>query len=107
MTVMLLENTPAVLSLGKISTKNLGTVTIGRTSHQEKQENSLRHTKSCTIRRASLSTSSSSLSTSPTSSSQDIVTDTEVPATRSESAGEDPSARGNSWHEPIEIGKKL
>ena len=30
--------------------------------------------------------------------------DTDVPATRrSESAGEDPSARGNSWHEPTEV----
>ena len=73
------------------------------TSHQERQDNSLRHIKSCTIRRtwSWLSTSSSSSSTSPTSSSQETVTDTEIPATRrSESASEDTSARGNSWHEP-------
>ena len=50
-----------------------------------------------------LSTSSSTPSTSPTSSSQETVTDTEIPATRSEKASEDSSARGNSWHESIEI----
>ena len=32
------------------------------------------------------------------------MNDTEIPATRrSESASEDTSARGNSWHEPTEI----
>ena len=43
-TVMLLENTPSVLSLGKLEWPET-------TSHQERQENSLRHIKSCTIRR--------------------------------------------------------
>ena len=43
-------------------------------------------------------------STSPTSSSQETVTDTEIPATRkSEKASGDSSARGHSWHESTEI----
>ena len=51
-----------------------------------------------------LSTSSSTSSTSPTSSSQETVTEAEIPATRrSEKASEDSSARGNSWHESREM----
>ena len=41
---------------------------------------------------------------SPASTSQNTVTDTEIPATsRSEKASEDSSARGNSWHASTEI----
>ena len=51
-TVMLLENTLAVLSLGKLCEEFGYSFHWTRTtSHQERQENSLRHIKSCTIRR--------------------------------------------------------
>ena len=54
-TVMILENTPAVLSLGKLCEDFEYSYdwTSGQktTPHQERQEFSLRHIKSCTIRR--------------------------------------------------------
>ena len=96
-TVMLLENTPSVLSLGKLEWPET-------TSHQERQENSLRHIKSCTIRRTWFVHEFLFFINFSSSSSQETVNDMEIPATRrSESASEDTSARGNLWHEPTEI----
>ena len=109
--VMLLEYTPAVLSLGKLCEESRERIWVQlpldhrseTTSHQERQENSLRHIKSCTLRCPGLSRSSSSSSspTSPASSSQETVTPTEHPASaRSESMSEE--VRGNSSHGPAE-----
>ena len=53
------------------------------TSHQERQENSLRHIKSCAVRRTLFIREFLYLiKTFPTSSSKETVTDTSVPATR-------------------------
>ena len=102
-TVMLLGNTPAVLSLGKLC-EEFGysyqwTKWPETTTHQERQEISLRHTKSCTIRRTWFIDEFLYL----INFSKETVTDTEIPATRrSVKASEDSSARGNSWHESTE-----
>ena len=54
-TVMLLESTPAVPSLGELCEEFWVQLPLDQwpetTSHQKWQENSLRHIKSCTIRR--------------------------------------------------------
>ena len=107
-TAMLLENTLAVLSLGKLF-KEFGCgyhQKSGQKPHLRKKSKKFHCDTSNHVPFdvLGLSASSSTSSTSPTSSSQETVTDTEVPATRrSESAKEDLSARGNSRHEPTEI----
>ena len=111
-TVMLLENTPAVLSHGENSAKNFGYSyhwTSGQKPHPIKKGKKFHCGTSNHVPFVvpGLSTSSSTSSTSPTSSSQETVTDTEIPATRrSEKASEDSSARGNSWRESTEIESK-
>ena len=107
LTVMLLENTPAVLSLGKLCEEFVYSYrwTSGQKPHLIKKGKKIHRDKSKHVPFVvpGLSTSSSTSSTSPTSSSQEPVTDTEIPATRrSEKASEDSSARGNSWHESTE-----
>ena len=91
-TLMLLENTPAVLSLGKLC-EDFGysfhwtngqkphLIKIGKKFHRDTPN----HVPFVVL---GLSTSSSSSSTCPTSSSQETVTDTEIPARRSESTRE-------------------
>ena len=107
-TVMLLENTPGVLSLGKLW-KEFGYSyhwTSGQKPHNIKQGKKFHcdTSKHVPFVVPGLSTSSSTSSTSPTSSSQETVTHTEIPATsRSEQASEDSSPRGNSWHESTAI----
>ena len=94
-TVMLLENTPAVLSLGKarnhISSRKARNFIA---THQITYHWSyLVYPRDPPVHQL-LSTSSS----------QETVTDTELPATRrSEKASEDSAARGNSWHESTEF----
>ena len=100
-TVMLLENTPAVLSLGKLCEEFRYSYlwTSGQKPHLIKKGDKIHCNTSNHVPFVvpGLSTSSSSSSTSPTSSSKETVTDTEIPATsRSEKASEDSSARGNS-----------
>ena len=107
-TVMLRENTPAVLSLGKLCQEYGYSYhsTSGQKPHLIKNGKKFHCDTSnhAPLVVPGLSTSSSTSSTSPTSSSQETVTDTEIPATRrSEKASEDSSARGNSWHESTEI----
>ena len=106
-TVKLLENTPAVLSLGKLC-EEFG-YSYHWTSGQEPHPIKTGKTFHCDTSNhvpfveTGLSTSPSTSSTSPTSSSQETVTDTEIPATSwSEESSEDSSARGNSWHESTE-----
>ena len=107
-TVMLLENTPAVLSLGKLC-EEFGYSyhwTSGQKPHLIKKgkKNQCHTSNHVPFVVPCLSTSFSTSSTSPTSSSQEAVTDTEIPETsRREKASEDSSARGNSWHESTEI----
>ena len=85
-TAMLLENTPAVFSLGKLCEKfgysNLWTG--GQKPHLIKKGKKIHCDTSNHVPFVvlCLSTSSSTSSTSPTSSSQETVTDTEIPATR-------------------------
>ena len=92
-TVMLLEDTPAVLSLGN-SAKITGLITIG--PKEAKVSNATwrpSYDSLSLVYRQSLSSSSSP--TSPTSSSHEAVIPTEHPAsTRSESKSEE--VRGNS-----------
>ena len=108
MTVMLLENTPAVLSLGKLC-EEFGYSycwTSGQKPHLIKKGKKIHCDTSNHVPFVvpGLSMSSSTSSTSPTSSSQESVTDTEIPATSfSDKASEESSARGNSWHESTEI----
>ena len=95
-TVMRLGNSPAVLSLTKLC-EDLGTGTIGRVAG-----NHISSRKAIKFIATRQIMYHSSYLVCPRA--QEIVTDTAVPATRrSESAGGDPSARGNSWHEPTEI----
>ena len=106
-TVMLLEETPAVLSPGKLC-EEFGYSyhwTSGQKPHLVKKGKKIHcdTSKNVPFVVPVLYTSSSSSSTS-TSSSQETGNETEIPATRrSESASEDTSARGNSWHESTEI----
>ena len=106
-TVKLLEDTPAVLSLGKLW-EEFGYRyhwTSGQKPHLIKKGKKIHCDTSnhVPVVVPGLSTSSSTSSGSPTSSSQETVTDTEIPATRrSERASEDSSARGKSWHESTE-----
>ena len=105
-TARLLEDAPAVLSLGKLCEKFGYSYhwMSGQKPHQEGKNIHCDTSNHVPFVVPGLSTSSSALSTSPTSSSQETVTDTEIPATsRSEKASEDSSARGNSWHESAEI----
>ena len=105
-TVMLLENTRTVFSLGKLSEEYGYSYhwTSGQKPHliingKKIHCGTSNHVPFVVL---GLSTSSPTSSTSPTFSSQETVTDTEIPATRSEKAS-DSSARGNSWHESTEI----
>ena len=107
-TVMLLENTAAVVSLGKLCEEFVSSYhwTSGQKPHLIKKGKKIHCDTSTHVPFVvpGLSTSSSTSSTSPTSSSQETVTDTEIPATSgSEKASEDSSARGNLWHESAEI----
>ena len=107
-TVMLRENTQAVLSLGKLCQENGYSYhwMSGQKPHLIKNGKKFHCDTSNHVPFVvpGLSTSSSTSSTSPTSSSQETVTDTEIPATRrSEKASGDSSAPGNSWHESTEI----
>ena len=107
-TVRLLENTLAVLSLGKLC-EEFGYSyqwTSGQKPHLIKKGKKVYCDTSNHVPFVvpGSSTSSSTSSSSPTSSSQETVTDTQIPATStSEKASEDSSARGNSWHEFTEI----
>ena len=106
-TVRHLENTPAVLSLGKFC-KEFGysyhstsgqkphLIKIGKKIHGDKSNNVLFDVPG-------LSTSYTTLSTSRTSSSQETVTDTEIPATRCESTSEESLARWDPVHRSAEI----
>ena len=103
--VMLLENTPAVLSLGKLC-ENLCTVTIGPVHLLKKwQENSLRHIKLCTIpcpwfinEFFHFNFSSTYFTPSP---QETELSDTEIPAIR-RSGSTDELARGDPLHESTE-----
>ena len=107
-TVMLVENTPAVHSLEKLC-EEFGYSyhwTSGQKPHLIKSGKKFHCDTSYHVPFVvpGLSTSSSTSSTSPISSSQETVTDTEIPATRrSENTSEDSPARGNSWHWSTEI----
>ena len=86
--VMLLENTPAVLSLGKLC-EEFGYSyhwTSGQKPHPIKNGKKTHCNTSnyvpVVVLGLSTRSSTSSSSTSPTSSSQETVTDTEIPATR-------------------------
>ena len=98
-TVMLLESTPAVLSIGKLC-EEFGCSyqwTSGQKPHLIKNVKKIHCDTSNHVPFVvpGLSTSSCTSSTSPTSSSQETVTDTEIPATRrSESTSEVSLARG-------------
>ena len=107
-TVMLLEDTPAVLSLGKLC-EELGYIyhwTSGQKPHLIKKGKKIICNFSnyvpFVVPGLATSSSSSSSPTSPSSSSQDTVTTTEIPATRrSESTSE--FARVNPSRESAEI----
>ena len=103
-TVMLLENTPTVFLLGKLCEEKGYSYhwTSGQKPHLIKNGKKFHRDTSNHVPLVvpRLSTSSS---TSSTSLTQETVTDTEIPATRSEKTSEDSSARGNSWHESKEI----
>ena len=106
-TAMLLEDTPAVLSLGKLCEDHGYTYawTSGQKPHLIKNGRKIDCNTAnyvpFVVPGLSTSFSSSSLRTSPTSSSQETVTPTELPAsTRSESMSEE--VRGNSSHGPAE-----
>ena len=104
-TLMLLENTLAVLSLGKLCEECWYSYhwTSGQKPYLIKNGKKINFDTSDRVPFVvpGLSTSSSSSSTSPT---QETVTDTEIPATRrAEKVSEESSARGNSWHESTEI----
>ena len=82
-TVMLLEETPAVLSLGKPLRRSWVNFTTGpsgqkATSHQKWQKYRSSAKKRTTCRSLSLSSSTSSSPASSTSSSKDIVISTEI-----------------------------
>ena len=106
-TVMLLEDTPAVLSLGKLCEYH-GLITIGPVVNNPQLIKKGRKINFNTanyvpfvVPGLSTSSSTSSSPTSPTSSSQDTVTTTEHPATeRSESMSEE--VQGNLSHVPAE-----
>ena len=105
---MLLENTPAVLSLGKLC-EEFGYSyhwTSGQetTSHQERQENSLRHIKSCTIHRTwFIHEFLYLINFSHIFIAGNCDRHGNSSNKRSEKASEDSSARGNSWRESTEI----
>ena len=105
---MLLENTPAFLSLGKLC-EEFGYSchwTSGQKPHLIKNGKKIHCDTSNHVPFVvlGLSMSSFSSSTSAAPSSQGTVTDMEIPATRrSESTSEDSSARGKSRHESAEI----
>ena len=106
-TVMLLENTPAVLSLGKLCEEFEYSYhwTSGQKPHLIKNGKKIHCDTPNHVPFVvpGLSTSSYTSSTSPTSSSQETVTETEITALRrSECADEESPARGNSWHESTE-----
>ena len=106
--VMLLEDTLAVLSLGKLC-EEFGKGfhwTSGQKPHVIKKGKKFHCNTSNHVPFIvpGLSTSSSTSSISHTSSSQETVTDMEIPVTSGSSkASEDSSARGKSWHESTEI----
>ena len=109
-TVTLLEETPAVLSLGKLCEQFRYSYhwMSGQKPHLIKKDKKIHCDTSnhVTFVVPGLSTSSSTLSTSPTSSSQETVIDTEIPSTRSEStseeslAQEDPLQRSAEFENP-------
>ena len=105
---MLLENTPAVLSLGKLCEEFGAQLPLDQwpenTPHQERQENSLRHIKSCTIRGTRLIHEFLCLiNFSYIFIAGNCDKHGNAATSRSEKASEDSSARGNSWHESTEI----
>ena len=109
-TVVLLEDTPTVLLLGKLCEDHGYTYhwTSGQKPQLIKTGRKIEcNTVNCVpfvVPGLSTSSSSSYSPTSPTSSSQDTVITTEYPATeRSESMSE--SVRGNPSHEPAETEK--
>ena len=107
-TVMLLENTSAVLSLGKLCEEFEYSYhrTSGQKPHLIKNGKKIHCDTSNLVPLVvpALSTSSSFSFTSPVSSSQETVTDTEIPATRrSESASEESLAREELLHRSAEI----
>ena len=107
-TVMLLENTLAVLSLRKLC-EEFGYSyhwTSGQKPHLIKMAERSNATRRTTYHSLSLVYPRVPLPHQLLLhlSSQETVTDTAIPATRrSEKASKDPSARGNSWHESTEI----
>ena len=107
MTVMLLEDTPAVLSLGKLCEDHGYNYhwTNGQKPHLIKNGRKIDCNTAnyvlTVVPGLSTGSSSSATPTSPTSSSQEAVTPTEHPAsTRSENMSEE--VRGNSSHGPAE-----
>ena len=105
--VMLLENTPAVLSLGKLCEESGYSYhwTSGQKPHLIKNGKKIHCDTSnhvpFVVPGLSTSSSTSSSSTSPSSSSQETVADTEIPATRSGSTDE--VARRDPLHGTAEI----
>ena len=106
--VMLLDNTPAVLSLGKLC-EEVGCSyqwTSGQKPHLIKNAKKIHCDTSNHVPFVvpGLSTSSSTSSTSPTSSSKETVTNTEIPATRRRESTR--LAREDPLHRSAEIEKK-
>ena len=108
MTVMLLEDTPAVLSLGKLCEDHGHTYhwSSGQKPHLTKKGKrincNISHYVPFIVPGLSTSSSTSSSPTSSTSSSQETVIGTENPATEgSEIMSEE--SRGNLLHGPAEI----
>ena len=103
-TVMLLEDTPAVLSLGKLCEDHGYTYhwTSGQKPHLIKLGKKINsNTANYVPFVVPISSSNSSSPASPASSSQEAVTDTDNAAsTRSETISEE--VRGNSSHGPVE-----
>ena len=107
-TVMLLENTPAVLSLGKTLRQNSGPVTIGPVARNHISSKMAR--KFIATHQIIYHSSYLVYPWVPLPHQlrlhlhrSETVTDTEIPAIRSEKASEDSSAWGNSWQESARV----
>ena len=106
--MMLLENTPAVLSQGKLCEEFCVQLSWDEwpetTSHQKRQENSLRLIESCTIRRTwFIHEVFYLINFSCIFIAGNCDRHGNSRTKRSDKASEDSSARGNFWHESTEI----